>query len=442
LPARAQTATLIRDADGGVVRRTTLPGGLRVVTEYVPGVRSVALGVWVAAGSRDEPPSQMGSAHFLEHLLFKGTTHRDAMAISAQIESVGGDLNAFTTKEYTCYHARVLDEHLPLALDVVCDVVLNATLHDHDIESERAVICEEIAMYEDDPGDLVHDEFARAMFGDTPLGRPILGTVDTITALPRSAIKRFYRSAYTPDAMVVSVAGNVDHAAVVRDVKRIFTGRLDPTMEPRPARSGAKGSERGRRSVSEPVRISSRPTEQAHLMLGAPGIRRGDDRRFAVSVLSTALGGGMSSRLFQEVREKRGLAYSVYSYAQSFADTGVFGLYAGCLPSKADTVLDVCLSELEAVARTGLTSEELQRAKGQVKGSMVLGQEDPASRMTRIARAELHDEPLQTIDQLLHRVDAVSAEDVHAIAQDLLTQSFTLAAIGPFDQTHTFNAVG
>ena len=397
----------------------------------------MALGVWVAAGSRDEPPSQMGSAHFLEHLLFKGTTHRDAMTISAQIESVGGDLNAFTTKEYTCYHARVLDEDLPLALDVVCDVVLNATVHDHDIESEREVILEEIAMYEDDPGDLVHDEFARAMFGDTPLGRPILGTVDTITALPRSAIKRFYRRSYTPDSMVVSVAGNVDHAAVVRDVKRIFADRLDPIREPAPARSG-----RGRTHSGVPVQISSRPTEQAHLVLGAPGLRRGDDRRFAVAVLSTALGGGMSSRLFQEVREKRGLAYSVYAYTQSFADTGVFGVYAGCLPSKADTVLDVCLTELDSVARDGLSAEELLRAKGQVKGSMVLGQEDPVSRMTRIARAELHDEPLESIDRLLERVETVDAQAVNEVAGELLTQSFTLAAIGPFDPTHTFNAVG
>ena len=441
MPARAQTATLISGADGGVVRRTTLPGGLRVITEYVPGVRSVALGVWVAAGSRDEPPSQMGSAHFLEHLLFKGTSHRDAMTISAEIESVGGDLNAFTTKEYTCYHARVLDEHLPLALDVVCDVVLNATVHDHDIESERAVILEEIAMYEDDPGDLVHDEFARAMFGNSPLGRPILGTVETITALPRSAIKKFYRRAYTPDSMVISVAGNVDHATVVRDVKKIFADRLDVDAEPAAARSVQSGG-RGKRATGVPVLISSRPTEQAHLMLGAPGLRRGDDRRFAVAVLSTALGGGMSSRLFQEVREKRGLAYSVYAYAQSFADTGVFGLYAGCLPSKADTVLDVCLTELDSVARAGLSAEELQRAKGQVKGSMVLGQEDPASRMTRIARAELHDEPLESIDQLLERVDAVDAAAVHDVARELLTQSFTLAAIGPFDETHTFNAVG
>lgn len=436
MPSRAQTATLISGSDGGVVRRTTLPGGLRIITEYVPGVRSAALGVWVSAGSRDEPPSQMGSAHFLEHLLFKGTSSRDAMTISAEIESVGGDLNAFTTKEHTCYHARVLDEHLPMALDVVCDVVLNATLHGHDIESERGVIFEEIAMYDDEPGELVHDEFAIAMFGDSPLGRPILGTVETITALPQSAIRRFYRNAYTPDRMVVAVAGNVDHSAIVRQVRSLFDDRLDASVEPAPARAATK-----RRWKGSPVRVISRPTEQAHLMLGTPGFVRGDDRRYAAAVLSTALGGGMSSRLFQEVREKRGLAYSVFTYAQAFADAGVFGLYAGCLPSKADTVLDVCLSELESVSRTGLSEAELQRAKGQVKGSMVLGQEDPASRMSRIAKSEMSDEPVESMDTVLARVEAVDAAAVHDVAKDLLTGRFTLAAIGPFDETHTFNAI-
>jgi len=437
VPTRAQTATLITSADGGVVKRTTLPGGLRVITEYVPGVRSAALGVWVAAGSRDEPPSQMGSAPFLEHLLFKGTTTRDAMTISAQIESVGGDLNAFTTKEHTCYHARVLDEDLSMALDVVCDVVLNATLLPHDIESERGVIFEEIAMYDDEPGELVHDEFARAMFGDSPLGRPILGTVETITALPQGSIRRFYRRAYTPDRMIISVAGNVDHGAVVQQVRGIFDDRLDPTVEAAAAREAKR-----RRWKGDPVRIISRPTEQAHLMLGTPGFVRGDDRRYAAAVLSTALGGGMSSRLFQEVREKRGLAYSVFTYAQAFADAGVFGLYAGCLPSKADTVLDVCLSELEQVARNGLDQAELQRAKGQVKGSMVLGQEDPGSRMSRLAKAELSDESVESLDTVLARVDSVDHESVHQVAGELLTGRFTLAAIGPFDETHTFNAVG
>jgi predicted Zn-dependent peptidase len=437
MPTRAQTTTLISGTDGGAVKRTTLPGGLRVITEYVPGVRSAALGIWVAAGSRDEPPSQMGSAHFLEHLLFKGTTTRDAMTISSQIESVGGDLNAFTTKEHTCYHARVLDEHLPLALDVVGDVVLNATLHDHDIEAERGVIFEEIAMYDDEPGELVHDEFAVAMFGDSPLGRPILGTVETISALPRPAIRRFYKNAYTPDRMVVAVAGNVDHNAVVRHVRRLFADRLEVGTEPAPARAAKR-----RRWKGSPVRIISRPTEQAHLMLGAPGFIRGDDRRYAAAVLSTALGGGMSSRLFQEIREKRGLAYSVFTYAQAFADAGVFGLYAGCLPSKADTVLDVSLSELESVARSGLSADELQRAKGQVKGAMVLGQEDPGSRMSRIAKSELNDEPVEDMDTVLARVEAVDADAVHEVARELLIGPYTLAAIGPFDETHTFNAVG
>ena len=437
MPNRAQTATLIRGADGGVVKRTTLPGGLRVITEYVPGVRSVALGVWVAAGSRDEPASQMGSAHFLEHLLFKGTKSRNAMTISAEIESVGGDLNAFTTKEHTCYHARVLDEHLPMALDVVCDVVLHATLTGDDIEAERSVIFEEIAMYDDEPGELVHDEFALAMFGDSPLGRPILGTVDTITALPQSAIRRFYRKSYTPDRMVISVAGNVDHAQVVRQIREVFADRLEPSVDAAPARPARK-----RRWKADTVRILSRATEQAHVMMGTPGLVRGDERRYAAAVLSTALGGGMSSRLFQEVREKRGLAYSVYAYAQSFADAGVFGIYTGCLPSKADTVMDVCVSELQSVARDGLTPVELERAKGQVKGSMVLGQEDPGSRMSRNAKSELSGEPLDDMSRVLDRVEAVTRDDVHAVATDLFTQNFTVAAIGPFDAGHTFAAVG
>ena len=431
MPNRAQTATLIRGADGGVVKRTTLPGGLRVITEYVPGVRSVALGVWVAAGSRDEPASQMGSAHFLEHLLFKGTQSRDAMTISAEIESVGGDLNAFTTKEHTCYHARVLDEHLPMALDVVCDVVLHATLTGDDIEAERSVIFEEIAMYDDEPGELVHDEFALAMFGDSPLGRPILGTVDTITALPQNAIRRFYRKAYTPDRMVISVAGNVDHAQVVRQIQKMFADRLEPSVDAAPARTS-----RRRRWTADTVRIVSRATEQAHLIMGTPGLVRGDERRYAAAVLSTALGGGMSSRLFQEVREKRGLAYSVFAYA------GVFGIYTGCLPSKADTVMDVCVSELQSVARDGLTPEEFERAKGQVKGSMVLGQEDPGSRMSRNAKSELTGEPLEDMSRVLERVDAVTRDDIHAVATELFSQNYIVAAIGPFDAAHTFAAVG
>ncbi len=434
---KAQTRTLLREGDGGLVRRTTLPGGLRIITEQVPGVRSTAFGVWVNVGSRDETPGQMGSAHYLEHLLFKGTSQRSALDISVAIEAVGGDLNAFTTKEYTCYYARVLDEDLPLAIDVVCDVVTGALLRSEDIESERGVILEEIAMHEDDPTDVVHDDFAAEMFGDTPLGRPVLGTIDTITSIGRRSINSFYRSRYRPERMVIAAAGNLDHATVVRHVRAAFAHVLDdaqdvsaarPVRRPKPHAAG--------------VRVTQRPTEQAHLVLGVPGITRSDDRRYALSVLSTSLGGGMSSRLFQEIREKRGLAYSVYSYAQGYSDDGLFGVYVGCLPGKVDTVLDVCLSELDRVAREGLTSDEIVRGKGQVKGATVLGQEDTGARMTRIAKSELHGDPLPSIGELLRRVDAVTTEDVRDIAIDLLTAPTTLAVIGPFDETTTFNAVG
>jgi predicted Zn-dependent peptidase len=434
---RAQTRTLLREGDGGLVRRTTLPGGLRVITEQVPGVRSVAFGVWVNVGSRDETGSQMGSAHYLEHLLFKGTHKRSAMDISASIEAVGGDLNAFTTKEYTCYYARVLDVDLPLAVDVVCDVVTDALIRSEDVESERGVILEEIAMHEDDPTDVVHDDFAEAMFGDTPLGRPILGTIETISSISRRSINGFYRRRYRPESMVIAAAGSLDHDTVVRQVRRAFAAVLDETVEPLAARPVRRP-----RPHSAGMKVSRRSTEQAHLVLGVPGFTRSDRRRYALSVLSTAFGGGMSSRLFQEIREKRGLAYSVYSYAQGYADDGLFGVYVGCLPAKVDTVLDVCLTEMERLAAHGLSADEIVRGKGQVRGATVLGQEDTGARMTRIAKSELHDDPLLSIDELLSRVDAVTGEDIRSVARDLLAAPATLAVIGPFDETTTFNALG
>ena len=434
---RAETRTLLREGDGGLVRRTTLPGGLRVITEQVPGVRSVAFGVWVNVGSRDESGSMMGSAHYLEHLLFKGTHKRSALEISASIEAVGGDLNAFTTKEYTCYYARVLDTDLPLAIDVVCDVVTDALIRDDDVESERGVILEEIAMHEDEPSDLVHEEFAAAMFGDTPLGRPVLGTIDTITSISRSSINAFYRRKYRPEAMVIAAAGHLDHATVVRQVRAAFADVLDEAAEVKAPRKVRRPRPHG-----AGMKVTTRATEQANLVLGVPGLTRSDPRRYAMSVLSTAFGGGMSSRLFQEIREKRGLAYSVYSYAQGYADDGVFGVYVGCLPTKVDSVLDVCMSELDRLAADGLTDDEIARGKGQVRGGTVLGQEDTGARMTRIAKSELHGEPLLSIDSLLDRVEVVTSQEIQDVARDLLSRPATLAVVGPFDETTTFNAVG
>ena len=329
------TRTLISGADGAVVRRTILPGGLRVITEAMPTVRSVSFGVWVGVGSRDETPALAGSSHYLEHVLFKGTKRRDALEISAALDAVGGEMNAFTSKEYTCFYARVLDNDLPLAVDVISDMMTSSLVRTADVDSERGVILEEIAMHEDDPGDVVHDAFAEALFGDTPLGRPILGTVESINALQRSAINGYYRRRYRPENMVVAVAGNIEHAKVVRLVAKAFGPMLsdDGQVDRRPAPPRVGGRPPASRSG---VSVVPRPTEQAHLVLGVPAFSRVDERRFALGVLNGALGGGMSSRLFQEIREKRGLAYSVYSYAAHHAETGMFGVYAGCQPAKAE----------------------------------------------------------------------------------------------------------
>ncbi len=434
------TLTLHHGNDGSVVKRTVLPGGLRVVTESVPAVRSVSFGLWVGVGSRDERPSQAGATHYLEHLLFKGTKRRSALDISASIDALGGEMNAFTAKEYTCYYARVLDADLPVAVDVVTDMVTSSTLIGGDIESERGVICEEIAMHEDDPGGAVHDTFAATVFGPSPLGRPILGSVESIETLSAESIRRYYRRWYRPEHVVVAAAGNLDHATVVRLVRKAFReAGVDLAGDTRPAapRLG------GRKPAYGPtVQLEPRTSEQANLVLGMPGISRTDDRRFALGVLNAALGGGMSSRLFQEVREKRGLAYSVYSYSSQFADTGLFGVYAGCLPQKLDEVLDLCLGELVEVAEHGITDDELARGQGQLRGGLVLGLEDTGSRMTRIGKSELVHGELLGVDELLDRIDAVTLDDVRAVAADVLGAAPSLAVIGPFEPDRVFAAVG
>jgi len=409
-----------------------------VVTEQMPGVRSVSFGIWVGVGSRDETPKQMGAAHYLEHALFKGTARREALDISSPIDAVGGEMNAFTAKEYTCYYARVLDDDLPLAVDIVSDIVTSALIRDVDVEAERGVIFEEIAMRDDDPSDLVHDEFAAALWGDTPLGRSILGTQGTIEALTPTNVRAFYRRRYTADNMVVAVAGNVEHTAVVRMVRKAFdtAGALGPA-ERGPA--AIRGSHPGRRHTGQ-VKVVGKRTEQANIVLGVPGLPRDDDRRFALGVLSAALGGGMSSRLFQEVREKRGLAYSVYSFASHYADSGQFGVYAGCLPSKIDEVLALCRDQLAQVSAAGITDDEIARGKGQLRGSVVLGLEDTGSRMTRIGKSELVTGELLAIDEILRRIESVTPDDVRAVAATLLAVPISLAVIGPFDGDRDFSS--
>lgn len=411
----------------GTVRRTVLSSGLRVLTETLPGVRSAAIGIWVGVGSRDESVPEAGASHYLEHLLFKGTNRRSALDISASLEAVGGDLNAFTSHEYTCYYARVLDTDLPLAVDVLSDMVLDSLIRPEDVDAERGVVLEEIAMHDDDPGDAVHDVFGRALLGTGPLGRPILGTVDSIESMPTERLDAYYRARYTAPNTVVAVAGALDHDEVVRAVSEAFAA-AGPVVDadPAPPRTGIRKPFPGGRTT-----VVRRATEQAHLVLGTAGLPRTDPRRYALTLASTALGEGMSSRLFQEIREKRGLAYSVYSFTSSYADTGMVGVYAGCAPKRADEVLGLCRAELAAVAEGGLTDDELRRAKGQNRGSLVLGLEDPLSRMSRLAKAELVYGELPSLEELLARYERVSAEEVAAVAAEVLGAPLVLGAVGP-----------
>ncbi len=432
------TRTVLTERDpagavSGLVKRTVLPGGLRVVTDAVPGVRSAAFGLWVAVGSRDERPSQAGSTHFLEHLLFKGTARRTALDISAELDAVGGESNAFTEKEYTCYHARVPDADLPLAVDVVSDMVTSSRVTAADVDGERSVVLDEIAMRDDDPGDLVHDVFAEQLWGDTPLGRPILGSVESITGMARSVVNGYYHRRYTAPRVVAAAAGNVDHATVVRLVRAAFAGYLGGDAGPESPRTGTRAP------LARPgVTLVDRRTEQANLLLGMPGLARTDGRRHALAVLNAVLGGGMSSRLFQEIREKRGLAYSVYSFAERYADAGILGVQVGCQPRKARQVLGICREVLADVATAGITADELRIGKGQLRGGLVMNLEDTGSRMSRIGASELLRGRHVSVADTLAEIDAIELDEVQALAAELLSAPPSLAVVGPYRDDSAF----
>jgi len=419
--------------------RTTLPSGLRIVTEEVSTVRSATFGVWVNVGSRDETPSVAGASHFLEHLLFKGTTRRSAMQISSAIEAVGGEMNAFTGKEYTCFYARVIDTDLPLAVDVISDLITSSLVTAADVDAERNVVLEEIAMRDDDPSDLIHDLFLETYYGDTPLGRAILGTNESIKSMSRNSVFNYYKKRYRPEDIVVAVAGNIKHKKVVALVEEALSRdnfldapAANPNLRHAPA---AKIPGIGR------VGIIERKTEQAHLLLGVEGVERSDERRFALSILASALGGGMSSRLFQEIREKRGLAYSVYSYVQQFSGAGSLTFYAGCQPNKAEEVIKIIRDISMDIADNGLTQEEITRAKGAVSGSLVLSQEDTGSRMSRIGKSELVYGEVMSFDEILASIARVTPEEIQAIASALLPKPSTLAVVGPFKSGAKFEKV-
>ena len=420
------------------VRRTVLPSGLRIVTEEVPSVRSAAIGIWVNVGSRDETPAVAGASHFLEHLLFKGTTRRSALEITATVEAVGGEMNAFTSKEYTCFYARVIDTDLPMAIDVVSDLITSSIVSALDVDAERKVVLEEIAMRDDDPSDLVHDLYAETYYGDTTLGRPILGTIKSIKEMSRSSVFNYYKKRYLPQDLVLAVAGNIKHKRVVAMVEEALS---------RDNFLNVKGTPQIRPNTpvkTKPVQsvgLLTRKTEQAHMFYGMEGVARADDRRFAMGVLASALGGGMSSRLFQEIREKRGLAYSVYAYAQQFAGSGQIGFYAGCNPSKAIEVVEIIREVLADVAENGMSHEEIERAKGAVRGSLVLSQEDSASRMSRIGKNEIVYGQVMGFDDILKAIARVNPTDVREIANEYLTKSPTLALVGPFKNEAKFEKV-
>jgi predicted Zn-dependent peptidase len=423
------TRTLLSAEQGGLVKRTVLPGGLRIITEQMPSVRSAAIGIWVNVGSRDEVASQTGSAHYLEHLLFKGTKNRSALDISSTIDAVGGEMNAFTSKEVTCFYTRVLDTSVPEAIEVLVDMITSATITTVDVDQERQVVLEEIAMRDDDPADIVHEQFSRALYGDAPLGRSILGTVENISSLSRRSIHGFYRKYYTPDRLVIAVAGNIDHASIVKQFRKAFNlGGFDLAGEETPY---VPPKVKTKVSHSGGFVKFVKTTEQANLVIGVPGLDRADERRYIQSVFNAALGGGMSSRLFQEVREKRGLVYTVYSFGQQFQDAGMSGVYAGCSPKNLEQVSQVITDVLDEVALNGITKAELAKAKGQVSGGMVLGLEDTSSRMSRIARSEMNNGYVPSVSEVLERISAVTLEEVHALAHHLWSQERLTAVVGP-----------
>lgn len=429
-PPAARAAALRRGHRGedttAAVRRTELPGGLRVVTEHIPSVHSASVGVWVGVGSRDEGRTVAGAAHFLEHLLFKATPTRTAVQIAQSVDAVGGELNAFTSREHTCYYAHVLDTDLELAVDLVSDVVLRGRCLVDDVEVERDVVLEEIAMRDDDPEDTLGDVFLSAMFGDHPVGRPVIGSVESISAITRHQLHSFHLRRYTPDRMVVAVAGNVDHDEVVGLVREHFGRHLVKGRSPVPPRKGA-----GRVTGHPSLQLVRRDAEQAHLSLGVRTPGRHWDHRWALSVLNSALGGGLSSRLFQQIREERGLAYSVYSTVDTFADSGALSIYAGCQPERFDEVVRVTTDVLADVARDGITADECRIAKGSLRGGLVLGLEDSGSRMHRIGRSELNYGRHRSIPDTLAKIEAVTLEEVNAVARQLLTRQFGAAVLGP-----------
>jgi predicted Zn-dependent peptidase len=403
---------------------TTLPNGLRVITETMPSVRSVAIGCWVDTGTRDEDLThEHGASHFLEHLLFKGSEKLSAREVSETFDAIGAESNAFTSKEATCYWTRLLDQDVTTGFDVLSEIIQRPAFRANEIDSERQVVIEEINMNDDDPGDVAFENFSTAAFSDHPLEAAVLGTRDSIRGMTRDDIMGYWERRYGTESLVIAAVGNLVHDDIVGMVEERFGewdgGAVDHTFQ--------------ETQPSARVELTRRDTEQAHILIGGKGLKRDDERRFSYQVLNHIMGSGMSSRLFREVREERGLAYAIYAFRLAYADAGAWGVYVGTTPSQTDTALKVIRDELDKVMEEGVTEDELDRAKGSMRGGLALSLEDSNSRMIRLGRDELAGMPHLSTDERLERLEAVTREDVQQVAREMYSAERLIGAVGPFD---------
>ncbi|MDD5919128.1 MAG: pitrilysin family protein [bacterium] len=405
-----------------MVFRDKLENGIRVIGEPMPHYRSVSMGVWVDAGSVCENEAEAGASHFIEHMLFKGTERRTAAEIAAEMDAIGGNLNAFTAKECTCFYAKVLDEHLPRAADMLADLLRNSKFDEADIEREKGVVCEEILMTEDSPEDMAHETLCALLYEDTPLAKPILGTQESVRSFTRETLMDYMGRHYMPNNIVISCAGHFEREALMDALNRYFAGGGMGERSPRKV-STLSGGHR--------FRAVEKDIEQVHLCLGFPGFALDEDGQYALFVLNNALGGSMSSRLFQSIREARGLAYSVYSYPSSYTETGYFALYAGTGEGTAEQVTALILEELEKLRKNGLTKEEFIRSKEQLKGSYMLGQESTSARSNAIGKMELLRSRVYSEEEIMQRIERITMDDVQAILPKVLdANAMCASAVG------------
>ncbi len=404
------------------IRLHRMTNGVRIISEKIEGVQSCSLGIWVGSGSRMEQLGEEGITHFIEHLLFKGTEKRSARAIAESLDSVGGQLNAFTAKEMTCYYARVMAEHLPLAVDVLTDMLFHSTFKKEAMDKERGVIKEEISMYEDSPDELIHDVFLSSAWPDNPLGKPILGTAASLDNIDRDMVLHYIKRQYVPERIVISCAGCLEHDQVLELLTPIFS-QMQPAKQPPliPAPAALSGK----------TTHLKKDTGQMQICLGTRGISIEDERNYPLYILNNVLGGGLSSRLVQSIREERGMAYSTYSFNSAFSDAGIFALYAGTSPQTAETVISLLRQEMEQIMKDGITAEELNRAKEQVRGSLFMGLESVSNRMNRLGRNLLLLDKIIAPETTMEKVAAVTLEDIPQLAQYLFVEPHVLATIGP-----------